>query len=166
MPLINLPTDELVGCAWVASIEGFSPSIVATQLPDPALKDGSPAPWVVTPPYGFVQVTVVGGDEDPLLPIYRPVFQLDCWATKPGSNKPPWYRANRLARNISVATRNRINVSRLLTISANGVQYPSAMVQAATVLTSPRRMWDDAGDFARYTMDVRMQWIMPGETLD
>lgn len=166
LDLTNLPTDELVATAWIATITGFRPSIVATQLPPSANKDGTPADWVSNPPYGFVTAVVVGGDEDPLLPIYRPVLQVDCWATKGGSNKPPWFRANRLAKHISAATRNRTNVSRLLTISANGVQYPSAIVQGARILTSPRRMPDDPGDAARYQFDLWLQWIMTAEVID
>jgi hypothetical protein len=165
MPLINLPTDELVAVAWISTIPGFTDGIVATQLPPTTKADGSPADWVAKPPNGFVQVTVVGGDEDPLLPIYRPVMQVDCWSTRPASNKPPWNWANRLARHISAATRDRIHLNRTLTISANGVAYPAASVQKAQMMTSPRRMWDDAGDFARYQFDLGLQWIQLSEVL-
>jgi hypothetical protein len=165
LDLDNLPTDELVACAWISTIPGFSPSFVATQLPDPANKDGTPADWVATPPYGFVVVTVVGGNEDDWLPVYRPVMQVDCWSTKPGSNKPPWFRANRLAKHISAATRDRHTLNRQLTIAANGVAYPSASVQRAAMLTSPRRMYDDVGDFARYQFDLQLSWIMLSEVI-
>jgi hypothetical protein len=165
MPLINLPTDELVTVAWIATIPGFSADFVATQLPPSANKDGTPAAWTVTPPFGFVTVTVVGGSEDPILPIYRPVMQIDCWATRQGSNKPPWYRANRLAKHISAATREMPAGPRRLAISANGVAYPPASVQRAQMMTSPRRMYDDAGDMARYQFDLGLQWIQLSEAL-
>src|SRR5260370_17284332 len=87
----NLPNDELVAIAWIGSIPNFTASIVATQLPETANKDGTPAAWVITPPKGFVTVSVVGGGEDDNLPIYRPVMQVDCWATNPGSHNPPSY---------------------------------------------------------------------------
>lgn len=166
MPLVNLPTDELVAVAWISTIPGFTSGIVATQLPDSAAPDGTPADWVATPPNGFVTVTVVGGGEDPLLPIHRPVCQVDCWATHPGaSNKPPWGWANRLAQHIAAATRDRIHLNRTLTISANGISYPAASVQGARMMTSPRRMWDDGGDFARYQFDLWLQWIQLSEVL-
>jgi hypothetical protein len=39
--LPNLPNDELVAIAWIGSIPGFTTSIVATQLPETANKDGT-----------------------------------------------------------------------------------------------------------------------------
>ena len=163
--LVNLPTDELVAVAWISTIEGFSQSIVATQLPEPADSKGNPATWVTTAPYGFVTVSVVGGGEDDELPIYRPVMQIDCWSARPGSTKPPWNTANRLAKHISAASRDRYKVMRPLTINANGVSYPAAAVQRAAMMTSPRRILDDAGDFARYQFDLQLQWITLAERL-
>ncbi len=162
-PLVNLDSDELVAVAWIASIDGFNASFVATQLPEPADAKGQPASWVTTPPYGFVTVSVVGGSEDPLLPIHRPVMQVDCWALRPGSGKPPWNTANRLASHIIAASRNGQATPRRLTISANGVDYPAATVQGAKALTSPRRILDDAGDFAHYSLDLWLQWITVSE---
>ncbi len=140
-------------------------SIVATQLPEPATKDNKPAGWVIAPPFGFVTVTTVGGGEDELLPAKRPVMQVDCWSTRPGSNKPPWERANRLAEHISAATRDRHRVPRPLAISSRGVVYPSASVQRAALMTRPGRIWDDAGDMARYQFDLQLQWITLAEML-
>src|SRR5258708_12062406 len=124
MPVPNLPNDELVAIAWIGWMPGITTSIVATQLPEPANKDGSAADWVIKPPYGFVTVAVVGGGEDPELPIYRPVLQVDCWATKPGSNKPPWFRANRMAQAISAATRDRHPLNRRLPIPPTAPASP------------------------------------------
>jgi hypothetical protein len=154
-----LATDELVAIAWISSITGLSPDIVATQLPAPARKDGTPADWVSAPPFGFVVVSAVGGNPDESLPVNRPVIQVDCWATKPGSNKPPWGRANRIAQAIVAATQDRVTIPRHLTLNANGVIYPPAVVQGAKVMTTPRRTFDDVGDFARYQLDLWLQWI-------
>ncbi len=166
MPIPNMPTDELVAVAWLSTVPGLSSSIVATQLPPDTIKGNQPAAWVVTAPYGFVTTTVVGGGPDPLLPISRPVMQVDCWATRPGSNKPPWNRANRLATAIWKATLDRRTIARPLTISANGVVYPIAAVQGARIVSTPRRVYDDAGDYARYQFDLWLQWITVAETLD
>ena len=163
LPLI--PTDELVAVAWIGSIPGLSVSMVATQLPADANRDGTPADWVVQGA-GFVTVTVVGGGADPILPVRKPVMQVDCWATLPGSNKPPWGIANRLAETIRRAAWSRVATARPLTITVNGVVYPRAAVMAAAPVTAPRRLWDDAGDYARYQFDLGLVWTALTEVLD
>ena len=164
-PLEPVPTDELVAVAWIGSIPGISPQMVATQLPEDANADGTPAEWV-TARRGFITVTVVGGSPAPSLPLSRPVFQVDCWAVVPGSNKPPWGVANRLAEAVKQATWDRHTFSRSLTITVNRVQYPPAVVLAARLVTQPRRVWSDEGDYARYQADLALDWITPGYTID
>ena len=163
-PLTPLPTDELVAVAWIGSIPGLTPQMVATQLPEDANKDGTPADWVVKG-RGFITVAVVGGTPSPDLPQSRPVMQVDCWAVKPGSNKPPWGIANRLAMLVKTATWDRIQIPRKLTITVNGVLYPPAAVQAASLLTEPRRITDDPGDYARYQFDLALSWISLGQVI-
>jgi hypothetical protein len=163
-PLPNYANDEIVTIAWIASIPGFSPDMVATQLPPSANKDGTPAGWVVAGK-GFVTVAVAGGTPDPLLPVKRVVMQVDCWATRPGSNKPPWNVANALAMAIQFATWDRVTMSRRLTLGVRGQPYPMASVQGAAMMTAPRRILDDAGDFARYSFDLGLQWITLADIL-
>lgn len=157
-----VPTDELVAVAWIGSIDGIGDDIVATQLPEDANKDGTPADWVVKR-RGFATVAVVGGSPAPDLPISHAVFQVDCWATLPGSNKPPWQVANRLAAQILAACLDRTAMRRPLTLTVKGVPYPAAAVQAATALTVPRRMPDDVGDYARYQFDLQLSWTWLGQ---
>lgn len=159
------PTAELVAVSWIASIEGIGPDIVATQTPPDANPDNTPAEWV-TRGQGFVQVTAVGGNPDPLLPVHRTVCQVDCYAVKPGSNKPPWEIANVLAETIVFATWDRIGTMRQLDITVRGQQYPPAVVQGAKVLTDPRRTWADSGAYAHYSMDLWLQWICLTDRLD
>ncbi len=163
-PLAPVPTDELVAVAWIGSIPGISPQMVATQLPEDANADGTPADWVAAR-RGFITVTVVGGSPEPILPISKPVLQVDCWAVIPGSNKPPWGVANRLAEAIKHATWDRVTASRRLAITVKDVQYPPAVVLAARLATQPRRMWSDEGDYARYQCDLALDWIIPGYTI-
>lgn len=152
--------------AWIATVPGFSPDMVATQLPEAADPNtNAPAEWVARGK-GFITVSVVGGNPDPLLPVHRPVLQVDCWAVKPASDRPPWGVANVLAENVVFATWDRIGISRLLRISAGGIEYPSASVQGASVVTAPRRLTDDVGKFARYSLDLRLQWIAVADHLD
>jgi hypothetical protein len=136
--------------------------MVGTQLPPDVDPNGSVASWIAT---GFVTVSVVGGTPDPLLPINRPVLQVDCWATVPGSNKPPWYKAAALASAIRYATWDRVRIPRPVVASVNGVEYPLAVVQSAYLLTAPRRLYDDQGDYSRYQFDLALTWIAPDDRL-
>src|SRR6202000_595359 len=88
-----MPTDLLVAQAWIGSITGFTTEMVGENLPPDVLpaegrKRSRPAPWLKT---GFITVSVVGGDVDSSLPRHSPVIGVDCWATLPGSNDPPWH---------------------------------------------------------------------------
>lgn len=162
-PLPLLPSDELVAVAWIASISGLSTAMVGTQLPPDVNADGSAASWINT---GFITVSVVGGNPDPLLPVNRPVLQVDCWATVPGSNKPPWNKAAAIASVIRYATWDRIRGPRPLAVTVNGVAYPLAVVQGAYLATAFRRIYDDQGDYARYQGDLALSWIAPADILD
>lgn len=155
--------DETVAVAWLASIPGLSTAMVGPVLPPDVDPDGSQAPWIQT---GYVSVAVVGGNPDPLLPVSRPVIQVDCWAAVPGSNKPPWNMALALSRVVLRATWSRTGIPRPLTPTVNGVAYPTAVVQAATVVTSFRRLYDDQADYARVQGDLQLSWVMPHDTLD
>lgn len=156
-------TDELVAVAWIGTIPGLSPGMVGEQLPEDVNSNGTVAAWVST---GFVAVSVVGGTPSDLLPVNQAVMQVDCWATMPGSNKPPWFKAAAISRAILRATWDRYRISRPLTITVNGIAYPSAVVQSAYMATSFRRVYDDAGDYARYSGDLALTWVTVNDRLD
>jgi len=160
MPLPLLVNDEQAAAAWIGSIPGFTPAMVAPQLPPDANTDGSPAAWLTT---GFITVSVAGGSPDPAVDVRKPVIQADCWAATPGSNFPPWPDAAILAEQIRFACHNRQTIHRPLMITQAGVVYPGAIVLGAWVMTEPRRVYDDAGDYARYSMDIQMHWVQVGE---
>lgn len=163
MPTLPLEAnDELVAVKWLATVPGFTSAMVATTLPASVDPSGKPAAWLAT---GFVTVTVAGGNPDPLLPVNRPVMQVDCWATVPGSNKPPWGKAAALASAIRRATWSRTEIPRPLALAANGVTYPTAVVQSAWLATGFRRIYDDQGDYARYQGDLVLEWITVGDTI-
>lgn len=162
-PLV--PNSELVAVAWIGSIPGIGPDIVATTLPPPADKDGGPSGWV-TRGDGFAVVSVVGGNPDDMLPVHRPVLQVDTYATRPGADQPPWNIAALLAQTIVEARLDSLTAPRPLNITVKGRQYPLAAVQAARALTSPRRIRDDAGDYARYSFDLALTWITVGQVTD
>jgi hypothetical protein len=158
-----LPSDELVASAWLAAVPGLSSAMVGTQLPPDVNADGSVAAWITT---GFVTVAVVGGTPDALLPMQRPVMQVECWATVPGSNLPPWWKAAAIAQAILRATWDRYRISRPLTITAGGVVYPTAVVQSAYMATSFRRLYADQADYACFQGDLALTWVTANDHLD
>lgn len=137
--------------------------MVGPVLPPDVNADGSVASWIST---GFITVAVAGGNPDPLLPVSRPVIQVDCWAALPGSNKPPWNMALALSRAVLRATWDRHRIPRPLVPVVNGVTYPACVVQGATVVTSFRRLYDDQADYARVQGDLQLSWVMAHDTLD
>jgi hypothetical protein len=162
-PVQLLNSDELVCCAWLATIPGFTAAMAGTQLPADTNEDGSPAAWLST---GFVTVATVGGTPDPMLPVERPVMELKTWASVPGSNKPPWMMARNLASQIRRAALDRYTIARPLTPVLNGVTYPKAVVRSAYFAQSFRRLYDDDADYAVYQADLALDWVTVGDRLD
>lgn len=153
---LHTPND-LVGVAWIATIPGLLADGVATQLPTDETS------WAA---HGFVVVPVtVGGTPHSVMPIRRAVMQVECWATVPGSDKLPWWKANQLAEQIRFGCYDRNTFARALTIAPGGVTYPGASVKGAAMLTEPRRIWSDVGDYAGYTFDLRLDWVQAGEVI-
>jgi hypothetical protein len=161
-----LATSELVGISWIGSIPAIASlagtQMVATQLPADVNPDGTEAAWLQT---GFITVKVVGGSPDIYLPVKKPVFEIACWAAKPGSNKPPWWQANVIAETIRYATLQRTGFNRVLTLGANGVAYPGAVVTSAYFATEFRRLYSDSADYALYQADLAVTWQTIGDTL-
>lgn len=153
---LHAPTD-LVAVAWIRSIPGLVADGVATQLPT------DETTWAQN---GFVVVpTSVGGTPHTTAPLRRPVCQVECWGTVPGSDKLPWGIPNQLAEQIRAGTYDRRNYGRLLEIAAGPVTYPPARVISARMLTEPRRIWSDVGDYAGFQFDLAFQWVQIGEVI-
>jgi hypothetical protein len=158
MPLLPAHvTNALVYTAWISSIPDFTADGVGTELPS------DDTTWSAN---GYVVVPVtVGGTPHSTMPLRRPVAQVECWATIPGSGIPPWGMAEDLAEQIRFATYDRNNFGRLLTISVEDVVYPDAQVRSVKMLTEPRRVYGDQADFAGITFDLALQWIQMGEVV-
>lgn len=145
------PTTDLVAVAWLRTVPGLVADGVATQLP------ADETTWAAN---GFVVVPVqVGGTPHGTIPLRRPVVQVETWGTVPGSDKLPWGIPNQLMEQIRMGTLDRTTFNRPLPITANGVTYPNARVLSARMLTEPRRIWSDAGDYAGFMANVALQWI-------
>lgn len=145
-----LPTSELVAQTWLSErVAGLTSSMVATALP----KD--PNAWADN---GFVQVQAIpGARADVDLPqARRPIVQVDFWATTPGSAKPAWHKAARLVELVRTATEVQTYGRPLTTLPAG---YLGARVQAAYFLDEPSRISDDPSGYARFTVDLEVDWV-------
>jgi hypothetical protein len=143
---LHLPTNELVGVHWIRSIEGIPTNQVNTDLP------ADNTTWEVS---GFVQVTLAGGSPDVYTPQNQPVFQVDCWAAKPNSEKPPWGKANNLAEIIKAACYDK----RYWGFLALPATHQNARVLGSVATTEPRRVQGDEARFACYTFDLQLFWV-------
>lgn len=142
---------ELVAVAWIGTIPGLSPAMVATQLP----KDNTT--WAAS---GFVTVTPTGGDDQIDTEMRNPVIGISTWAINPGSSKAPWGHAAALMEVIRRAGYPRTHeerhaVCRLLTL---GGGYPKVRVHSLYSQTGPRRV-PDPGGAAHFTADFVMNWV-------
>lgn len=149
-----LATTELVALAWIASIPGLTADVVDLQLP------ADETTWAENG--AIVVPTSVGGSPQSAVPIRRPVCQVECWATNPNSDVLPWGKANQLAEQVVAASFDRVAIARQVTATIGGVSYPPVKVSGAQVLTEPRRVWSDAGDYAGYLFDLLLTWAQAG----
>lgn len=144
------PTTSLVAVAWIATIPGLTADGVGNQLPD------TEPEWAAN---GYVVIPmVVGGTPHSTSPLRRPVVQVECYADNLNSDKIPWQKAEQLAEQIRFGTYDHATFGRALTIANNGVSYGIATVKSALMLTEPRRIWADAGDYGGYAFDLRLDW--------
>lgn len=142
-------TPELVAIAWLKTVVG---DIVATTLPKPAA-DGSLS-WADS---GFVTITTVGGSPNLYVPLREPAIGVDCWATNPGSQKPPWNKAACIAEAIVAACQAHATIPQTLTLPTG---YPAAQVRSAYVTGEPRRVPDDPSSYARYSIPgLILAWV-------
>lgn len=161
-----LPNAELVALGWLALVPGFTPAMLGTTLPRIPASGTLPA-WIAT---GFVQVPfVVGGSPDPYSIQARPVVQVSCWAANAKqdaangpiatSNKPPWGKANQLAEQIRAACQALRFSGAPRNVAMPIPGYAHANVQAAWLLTEPRRIPSDMAGYAHFSFDMQMTWI-------
>ncbi|WP_406444557.1 hypothetical protein OHB14_36745 [Streptomyces sp. NBC_01613] len=134
-------TPELVAEAWLKTVVG---DIVATTLPKPRA-DGTLS-WADS---GFVTLVVAGGTPNLYVPLREPVVGVDCWATNPQSQKPPWNKAACLAEAIQAACYDHPAIPQRVTLPAG---YPQAQVLSAYTTGDHRRVPDDPSSYAHYSI--------------
>lgn len=152
MTTLQHATTELVATTWLATIPGITAAMAGTRLPRPAA-DGTVS-WADS---GFVQVTAgVGGTFGMYVPLSSPVVQVDCWATQSNSDLPPLAKANALAMAVAWAAVENTGIETVLNLRTG---YAGARVMSAYLLGQPRPIYGDPSDYARYTMNVAMNWV-------
>lgn len=144
-----LPTSDLVAVAWLAGVDGLDAGQVGAALP------AEVSTWLDS---GFVQAqTLPGGAADVDVPQWRrPVIQLDFWAAGGASSiSPRWNLAARLVELVRAATESQAYGAAVAMPSG----YLGARVQAAYLVTEPRRVLDDPSGYARFTADLALDWV-------
>lgn len=142
-----LPTSDIVGAAWLRLVPGLTAG-VASAVPSDA------STWADN---GFVQVQTVGGSPPMHMPVRRPVMSVDCWAVNLNSQKAPWGKANSLAELIRSACEEFTNFGVRLSLPG---EYAAARVLTAYLMTEPRRILNDAANYARYQFDLAVDWVV------
>lgn len=151
------PTAELVAITWLtanAAAVGIDPTKIASSLPRLQDTDWSPT--------GFLTVrSLPGGSYDPNGTRRTSVLQLDAWWSPSthttSSGKPPWAKANSLIEAVVAATEHpTTGYTRALPLPT---PYPAVIVLAAyPAYTDPQRVENDPAGFARYQMDLAVDW--------
>ncbi|QOR55838.1 MAG: hypothetical protein YHS30scaffold324_70 [Catenulispora phage 69_17] len=164
MSTLLLPNSELVACAWLAQVPGFTAAMVGTTLP--RLGPTGPLPdWVAA---GFVTVAVGGGTPGSHAPLAEPALSVNCWAvnaTCTGSGqpinvspRPPWGKAAQLAEQIRHAV-YVLDKGATRAVSMPVPGYAGAAVMSALLLSEPRRVPADIAGFARTQFDLQLDWV-------
>ena len=138
-------TTELVAEAWLKTVVGDR---VATTLP----KDN--ASWAAS---GFCTLVTAGGTPNAYVPLREPVIGIECWATNPQSQKPPWSRASALAEAIQAACYDHPAIPQTVTLPTG---YPAVVVRSAYTTGEARRVPDDPSSYARYSIPgLVIAWV-------
>lgn len=154
-------TSEIVAVAWLLGVGGITADADHVGVTLPGRNEATDTwPWQDT---GFVQmVAIVGGTPGVHVPSRQAVVQIDTWAVAADSGLPPWGMARELAELIIADTYDTAGNSGWGNRDVSSLMpdgYGGAYVQAAWPLTEPRKVPNDPGAFARYTMDLSLVWV-------
>lgn len=141
------PNTELVAIHWLKTCAELPTDQINTTLP----RDVNT--WKDT---GFVQVGGgVGGTPDLYTAFRYPVVQLDFWAVRPDSPRPPFHRAAALAEAVWAYCLS-LSSYRVIDLPSD---YISARVFGAYLVSEPHRLAPDVANYARYTAELTLPWV-------
>lgn len=141
------PNTELVAVAWLKGL-AYLGNRVATELP----RDNTT--WSAS---GFVTVAAAGGSAPLHVPWRQGVVDVSAWGVAPSSGRPPWAQAAALVEAIVAGTLEHTVVPRRVTMP--NASYAPAFVRSAHIVSEPRRVPGDAADYARYSLDLALDWV-------
>ena len=150
MPALVLParaSSENVALAFLATLPGITSAMVAAVLPADTSK------WAST---GFITATPVAGLPGIDIPTRHPLVQVDCWAVKPGAQRPPWGQVDQLTEAVVAGCQAARPVT--LTVTA-GASTAHARMLGVWVATEPMRLYSDDSSYARKRLDLRLDWV-------
>lgn len=150
-PALMLPNSDLVAVGWLKTLATLASVEKGTTLPkvDTALRTT-----------GFLKTMIVGGTPAMESPIRRPVINVQSWAAPAaGSRKVPWARAAQNAERVWEATQARPFAQVVVDLSAIGSGYQNARIFTVIAISEPRRIEGDGSDFARFDLDVQVNWM-------
>lgn len=146
-----VPNDPQVGVAWLRHY--VAPDLgnagIATSLPKTLPSDG------------FITVRpIMAGIAAVDLPVHRPLLTFDFWAAPVASGgHVRWNAAWQLEARVERAMEaNFQTFGKALDL---GVEYMGARVQAVYKDTEPRQIENDPSAYARITLNVRVDWVVP-----
>lgn len=142
------PNSSLVAVAWLKTLPGVDSRYVATQLPPSNFTFGTS---------GFCVVTVVGGSPDAYLPEGHPVLQVDIYAIKEGSARPPWNACEDIAVAVTKACEGNGLFREELTLPGT---YMPARVLQGQVIGEPKRAYGDGGSLAHIRVEIELHWTV------
>lgn len=142
------PNTDLVARAWLRL--AAAPARADWRLP--AADDAMRAD-------GFVRVVTVGGSPNVYVPLRAPVVAAQCFVapTVDSTGTVPWMRAAALVERVLAATYDPSLANLRIDLSSVG-DYGPARVLTVSAIAEPRRIPDDAGDFARFDLDLALDW--------
>lgn len=142
------PTSRLTGVGWLRL--AVTDVRVDDRLPDPidtALRTD-----------GFIRVAVVGGSPEMYVPARGAVITAECWiAPSATTGEPSWSTVEQLAERVVAASYDPALTGRLLDLTGFG-DYAPARVTSVAALSEPVRRDDDPSDFARFDVDLLINW--------
>ena len=145
------PNTELVAVAWLKTVAGLNPNLIATTVPKPNPEFAQ---------HGFVQVTAgLGGEANSYTGMQGPIVQIDLWAYQEGSKKVPWGKAATLGAHIKAAVEGVVTHNQLVETPE---AFDDARVHSVITHMDLRRIPGDEA-MARYMLELRLFWTRQPE---
>jgi hypothetical protein len=143
-------TPEKVALGWAAGI--FGTDMVGAQLPAPD-SDGNLS-WAAS---GYITLAALstGLGAHMYYRFDRPVVSFQCWAASPDTGRPPWGKAANLAETIRV---QGCYANQPVSVTVPDASE-NARVLSSYLVSEPRRVYSDQGDYAAFVVDVQLFWV-------